>query len=177
MAVRPSSSPPPRLAFVSAATPSAREAKARLEKRYGKVTTADADIVVALGGDGLMLQALHHNMRRLKPIYGMNLGTVGFLLNTFRETGLLERLRKARQVTLNPLRMIAVDTRGKAFGRQSRQSETVLPTDIVEREIDILQDQRRSTAQFVLPHQRGATNTDTPLVEDPGGDVPAAPVT
>ena len=114
MAVRPSSSPPPRLAFVSAATPSAREAKARLEKRYGKVTTAEADIVVALGGDGLMLQALHHNMRRLKPIYGMNLGTVGFLLNTYRETGLLERLRKARQVTLNPLRMIAINTRGKA---------------------------------------------------------------
>jgi NAD+ kinase len=114
MAVRPSSSPPLRLSFVSAATPTAREAKARLEKRYGKVTTAEADIVVALGGDGLMLQALHHNMRRLKPIYGMNLGTVGFLLNTYKETGLLDRLRKARQVTLNPLRMIAVDTRGRA---------------------------------------------------------------
>ncbi len=114
MAVRSSSSPPPRLAFVSAATPPAREAKARLEKRYGKVTTAEADIVVALGGDGLMLQALHHNMRRLKPIYGMNLGTVGFLLNTYREIGLLDRLKKARQVTLNPLRMIAINTRGRA---------------------------------------------------------------
>jgi len=104
----------PRLAFVCAATPTAREAKARLEKIYGAVTTADADIIVALGGDGLMLQALHRNMRRLKPIYGMNLGTVGFLLNTYKEANLLKRLRKARQVTLTPLRMRATNTRGKA---------------------------------------------------------------
>ena len=114
MAARSSSSSLPRLAFVSAATPIAREAKARLEKRYRGVTTAEADIVVALGGDGLMLQALHRNMRRSKPIYGMNLGTVGFLLNTFKETGLHQRLEKARQVTLNPLRMIAVNGRGQS---------------------------------------------------------------
>ena len=62
------------------------------------MTPAEADIIVALGGDGLMLQALHRNMRRQTPIYGMNLGTVGFLLNTYKETGLLQRLEKARQV-------------------------------------------------------------------------------
>jgi NAD+ kinase len=107
------SSPPPRLAFVCAATPTARAARARLERRYGSVTPAEADIVVALGGDGLMLQTLHRNMRRLKPIYGMNLGTVGFLLNTYKEAGLLQRLRKARRVTLTPLRMVAVNTRGQ----------------------------------------------------------------
>ncbi|TAJ26467.1 MAG: NAD kinase [Reyranella sp.] len=112
MAARPSSSSP-RLAFVSAPTPAAKAAKARLEKRYGGVTPVEADIVVALGGDGLMLQALHRNMRRLKPIYGMNLGTVGFLLNTYKETGLLQRLKKARQVALTPLRMVAVNTRGQ----------------------------------------------------------------
>lgn len=111
MAVR--SSPAPRLAFVCAATPAAREARARLEKQYGAVPTAAADIIIALGGDGLMLQALHRNMRRLKPIYGMNLGTVGFLLNTYKEKGLLQRLRKARQVELTPLRMLATNTRGK----------------------------------------------------------------
>ena len=60
---------------------------------------AQADIIVALGGDGLMLQTLHRNMRRGTPIYGMNLGTVGFLMNTYKEAGLLQRLRKARQVT------------------------------------------------------------------------------
>lgn len=111
MAVRPS--PAPRLAFVCASTPTAREAKARLEEQYGSSSTAEADIVIALGGDGLMLQALHRNMRRLKPIYGMNLGTVGFLLNTYKENGLLQRLKKARQVTLTPLRMLATNTRGK----------------------------------------------------------------
>lgn len=112
MAVKSPSAP--RLAFVCATTPTAREAKARLEKIYGAATTAEADIIVALGGDGLMLQALHRNMRRLKPIYGMNLGTVGFLLNTYKEANLLKRLRKARQVTLTPLRMLATNTRGKA---------------------------------------------------------------
>lgn len=61
-----------------------------------------------------MLQALHRNMKRLKPIYGMNLGTVGFLLNTFKEAGLLQRLRKARRVNLTPLRMVAVNTRGQS---------------------------------------------------------------
>ena len=109
------SSPVPRLAFVSAATPTARVVRARLEKRYGAVKAAQADIIVALGGDGLMLQTLHRNMRRGTPIYGMNLGTVGFLMNTYKEAGLLQRLKKARQVTLTPLRMLAINTRGRAF--------------------------------------------------------------
>jgi NAD+ kinase len=109
------SSTVPRLAFAAAATPAARDARKRLEKRYGSVTPAQADIVVALGGDGLMLQTLHRNIRRGTPIYGMNLGTVGFLMNTYREAGLLQRLRKARQVRLTPLRMVAETTRGRRF--------------------------------------------------------------
>jgi NAD+ kinase len=109
------SSAHPLLAFVSASTPAARAARIRLEKRYGAVKPAQADIIVALGGDGLMLQTLHRYMRRKVPIYGMNLGTVGFLLNTYRETGLLQRLKRAREVTLTPLRMIATNTRGRAF--------------------------------------------------------------
>jgi NAD+ kinase len=107
------SSSAPRLAFVGASTPTARAVKTRLEKRYGGVTPAQADIVVALGGDGLMLQTLHRNMRRRTPIFGMNLGTVGFLMNTYRETGLVTRLKTARQVSLAPLRMHAVDRRGR----------------------------------------------------------------
>src|SRR4030095_6375550 len=102
----------PRLAFVAGPTLAARTARARLEKRYGAVPPAQADIVVALGGDGLMLQTLHRNIHRGTPIYGMNLGTIGFLMNTFKEAGLLQRLRKARQVSLTPLRMQAVNTRG-----------------------------------------------------------------
>ena len=109
------SSRTPLLAFISAATPTARAARVRLEKRYGAVKPAEADIIVALGGDGLMLQTLHRNIRRQTPIYGMNLGTVGFLLNTHKETGLLPRLKRARKVTLTPLRMIATNTRGRTF--------------------------------------------------------------
>ncbi|MFO1085426.1 MAG: NAD kinase [Reyranellaceae bacterium] len=109
----PSSSTSPRLAFVCAATPTARAARDRLAKRFGAVGQAEADVIVALGGDGLMLQTLHRNMNRRTPIYGMNLGTVGFLLNTFKEAGLLQRLKKARQVTLAPLRMVATNNRGK----------------------------------------------------------------
>jgi NAD+ kinase len=108
------SSSTPRLAFVSAATPAARDARQRLEKRYGAVPPAQADIIVALGGDGLMLQTLHRNIHRGTPIYGMNLGTIGFLMNTYKEAGLLPRLKRARQVTMTPLRMIAVNTRGGA---------------------------------------------------------------
>jgi NAD+ kinase len=111
----PPSQTAPRLAFVCAATPTARAARARLARRYGAVRPLDADIIVALGGDGLMLQTLHRYMRRRTPIYGMNLGTIGFLLNTYGEKGLLQRLRKARQVTLTPLRMLAVNTRGRTF--------------------------------------------------------------
>ncbi|MFO1161564.1 MAG: NAD kinase [Reyranellaceae bacterium] len=103
----------PRLAFISAATSTARDARARLIKRYGAVSPAKADIIVALGGDGLMLQALHSNIGRSTPIYGMNLGTIGFLLNTYKEPGLLQRLKTARRVSLTPLRMVATDSRGR----------------------------------------------------------------
>lgn len=101
-----------RLAFIAAATPVARAAKSALEKRHGAVPPAEADIIVALGGDGLMLQALHRNIKRRTPIFGMNLGTVGFLLNQYRASGLIARLNKAREVTLTPLRMMATNTRG-----------------------------------------------------------------
>jgi NAD+ kinase len=103
----------PRLAFIAANTPAARAAKAALEKRYGTVSPAEADVIVALGGDGLMLQTLHRNLRRRTPVFGMNLGTVGFLLNQYRAAGLPGRIRKARHVTLKPLRMVATNGRGQ----------------------------------------------------------------
>jgi len=102
-----------RLAFVAANTAAARGARKALEKRYGAATPAQADVIVALGGDGLMLQTLHRTMRSRTPIFGMNLGTVGFLLNQHRAAGLPSRIRNAREVSLNPLRMVAVNTRGQ----------------------------------------------------------------
>ena len=97
----------PKVAFVAARSAEAREAAKRLRQRYADVAPAKADIVVALGGDGFMLQMLHRFMGRDVPIYGMNRGTVGFLMNSWRENGLLQRLERAQRVVLNPLLMDA----------------------------------------------------------------------
>ncbi|WP_420565046.1 NAD kinase [Thalassobaculum sp.] len=95
------------LAFVAANTEEAREAQKLLCERYGSVVPTRADVIVALGGDGYMLETLRAAIGAGKPIYGMNRGTVGFLMNEFREEGLIERLQKAQPVTLHPLRMHA----------------------------------------------------------------------
>jgi len=105
--------PEPNLAFVANATPEAQKALRTLRRRYGHVPPAQAEVVVALGGDGLMLQALHKSLKRQTPIYGMNLGTVGFLMNQYRVAGLLTRIRRARRISLTPLRMIVQTTRGQ----------------------------------------------------------------
>ena len=101
------------IAFVASHTPEAREAYGRLEKRYGNADPAKADVIVALGGDGLMLQTLHKFMNSGKPIYGMHRGTVGFLMNEFVEEGLTERLSDAHITIIHPLVMQARDAQGR----------------------------------------------------------------
>src|SRR3546814_20959695 len=96
-------------ALVASDTPDACEAKARLEARYPTAGLDEAEVIVALGGDGLMLETLHRFIDRSVPIYGMNCGTIGFMMNQYEEDGLPERLARAQQVTLHPLRM-RVDT-------------------------------------------------------------------
>jgi NAD+ kinase len=96
-----------KIAFVAADTEAARAALKRLEDRYEHETPETADVIVALGGDGFMLETLHRWLHRGVPIYGMNRGTVGFLMNGFREHGLPERLHRAQPVELHPLRMVA----------------------------------------------------------------------
>lgn len=96
-----------RIAFLAADTVEAQRALAELEARYRAVPTAEAEVLVALGGDGFMLETLHANLQRRLPIYGMNLGTVGFLLNEYRADGLPERIAAAAAVDLYPLRMRA----------------------------------------------------------------------
>jgi NAD+ kinase len=95
------------IGFRAAETREAQEALARLERRYDHVPPGQADVIVALGGDGFMLETLHTHIDRGALIYGMNLGTVGFLLNEFAEEGLLERIRTAVLAPLHPLRMRA----------------------------------------------------------------------
>lgn len=91
--------------FFAADTAQAQTALKELTDRYGDTPLADADVVVALGGDGSMLRALHDSLQHKKPVFGMNRGSVGFLLNEYRTGALAERLSAAQRVTLNPLRM------------------------------------------------------------------------
>jgi NAD+ kinase len=101
------------IAFLSSGTPEADAAAARLTALYGNVSVEQADVVVALGGDGLMLRALHRFLGASKPIFGMNRGSVGFLMNEYAEAGLRERLRASEASILHPLVMKAVDLRGE----------------------------------------------------------------
>ena len=101
-----------RIAFSASDTPEARKALSRLAKRYGNAAPESADVVVALGGDGHMLQTLHRFVKAGTPIYGMNRGSVGFLMNDFAEGNLLERLHAAELTAIRPLRMVATDESG-----------------------------------------------------------------
>lgn len=103
-----------KIAFVATTTTSARKALKGLTTRYGNAPIEQADVVVALGGDGLMLQTLHRLMGRKIPIYGMNRGSVGFLMNEFRENDLHERLARAHRSVVHPLTMCATDTSGQS---------------------------------------------------------------
>jgi NAD+ kinase len=102
-----------RIAFVASSSPEASDARGALARRYGNVDPEAADVIVALGGDGLMLQTLHRFMQSGKPIYGMHRGTVGFLMNEFSEDKLKERLAAAQNTVIHPLLMRARDVHGK----------------------------------------------------------------
>ena len=102
-----------RIAFVASDVVEATEAAERLREQYGDVPPQDADAIVALGGDGLMLQTLHQHMHSGKPIYGMNRGSVGFLMNEYREPQLRKRLASAEINVIHPLRMVARGVDGK----------------------------------------------------------------
>jgi len=103
-----------KIAFVASDMPEAVKARKRLVKRYGEVDPADADAIVTLGGDGHMLQTLHRFMNDKIPIYGMNRGSVGFLMNDYSEEDLPGRLAAADVSRIHPLAMIAYDRDGKA---------------------------------------------------------------
>jgi NAD+ kinase len=101
-----------RLAFTASDRPEAIEACEALTARYGAVSEADAQVIVALGGDGFMLETLHRQIDTHRPIYGMNRGSVGFLMNEYAEDDLLERINDAERATIHPLKMLATDASG-----------------------------------------------------------------
>ena len=126
---------PGHISFHAATTPLATDARNRLVARYGHCPLARASVAVALGGDGSMLETIHRVLDRHIPVYGMNCGSVGFLMNPLTEDDLPERLARAQAAELHPLRMKAVMRSGEvhealAFNevsllRQLRQSAKI----------------------------------------------------
>jgi len=102
-----------KLAFVASDHPDALAARERLVKRYGDAPVDGADAIVALGGDGLMLQTLHNHLANGTPIYGMHRGSVGFLMNEYNEDDLPERISDANISVIHPLRMSARSAGGE----------------------------------------------------------------
>lgn len=101
-----------KIAFIASSAPEATEALPRLAAVYGNCQPLDADFIVALGGDGFMLQSQHRFMNSDIPIYGMNKGTIGFLMNEFAVEDLPDRLKGAIQSQIHPLKMQVVDDNG-----------------------------------------------------------------
>ena len=103
----------PRIAFVASQTAEARSARRVMMAEYENVPAKFADIIVAIGGDGFMLQTLHRHLSHNVPIFGLNRGTVGFLMNEFRKEDLRDRLKAAEEVVLHPLKMTTRNIKGR----------------------------------------------------------------
>ena len=102
-----------RISFRASTSPTALAAYTALAARYGDEPLKSAQVIVALGGDGFMLQTLHETQSLGLPVYGMNCGTIGFLMNTYAEDGLEARLKAAEETGINPLAMMAVAANGR----------------------------------------------------------------
>ncbi|NQY14195.1 MAG: NAD kinase [Henriciella sp.] len=105
------------IAFSASKRPEAQEALRRLVQKYGQYDEDKADVIVALGGDGAMLDAMRRRFDDHKPVYGMNRGTVGFLMNEYDEDDLIARIDRAERATVNPLRMTVTDVHDQSFER------------------------------------------------------------
>jgi len=104
---------PLKIAFMASDAPVAQTARDTLIARYGDASPDEAEVIVALGGDGFMLRTLHATQDLPAPVYGMNRGTIGFLMNEYSEADLMERLKAAEQEIINPLSMTAMDRLGR----------------------------------------------------------------
>jgi len=157
------SRPPQRfkhIAFVAGTTPEAREAYGRLQERYGNAEPKDADVIVALGGDGWMLQTLHKFMKSGKPIYGMHRGTVGFLMNDYAIDNLAERLAAADITIIHPLLMRARDSAGRMHEHRAINEVSLFRQTAQAAHLRILIDGQERLAELVA---------DGVLVSTPAG--------
>lgn len=151
---------PPRLAIVSSDRPEARAARDRLEAQYPSVPVEAADVIVALGGDGFMLETQHANLGRRQPVFGMNQGSVGFLMNDYSEHDLMERIEGAGRAVIHPLQMDAHNDAGESYSA------------LAINEVSLLRQTRQSAKLkiFVDGHERLAElSCDGCLVATPAG--------
>jgi NAD+ kinase len=137
------------IAFVASDTPAAQRALRRLTRRYGDASPESADVIVALGGDGLMLSTLQRFMNSGKPIYGMHRGTVGFLMNEFSEQNLPERLTAARVTVIHPLLMRARDAAGRLHRHRAINEVSLFRQSYQAARLRVLVDGEERLAELV----------------------------
>jgi len=137
------------IAFVASDTPAAQKALRQLVRRYGDAAPETADVIVALGGDGLMLTTLHRFMNSGKPIYGMHRGTVGFLMNEFSERNLTERLAAAQVTVIHPLLMRARDAAGRVHRHRAINEVSLFRESYQAARLRVLVDGKERLAELV----------------------------
>lgn len=138
-----------KIAFVASASAEAQQALAALTARYGNCAPDDCEIIVALGGDGLMLQTLHEQMQSRKPIYGMHRGTIGFLMNEYSEHDLHARLSAARETVIHPLLMRATDGDGRVHIHHAINEVSLFRQTHQAARLRILVDERERMAELI----------------------------
>ncbi len=152
--------PEARIRFAASRAPAAIEAFAALTARYGQADARVATVIVALGGDGFMLQTLHSLTRRDLPVYGMNCGTIGFLMNSYGADALSERIGEAEETVINPLSMRAVNTKGRVTDALAINEVSLLRQGPQAAKLRIIVDGRERLTELVC---------DGALVATPAG--------
>jgi NAD+ kinase len=150
----------PRIAFVASDRPEALASRDALARRYASVPEDDADVIVALGGDGFMLEILHTHIDRRTPVFGMNRGSVGFLMNDYGEDALIERLTGAVATVIHPLEM------------RAWTSEAQVQVGLAINEVSLLRQTRQSAKLRILVDERVRLEElicDGVLVSTPAG--------
>ncbi len=149
-----------KIRFTASRAPAALEALAVLTARHGQTEARRADVIVALGGDGFMLETLHSPAGRDLPVYGMNCGTIGFMMNAYAEDGLPERLVAAEETLINPLSMRAETVKGRVTKALAINEVSVLRQGPQAAKLRVLIDGRERLEELVC---------DGALVATPAG--------
>ena len=139
----------PAICFLSSGSPDANDALEKLTARYDNCPLDDAEFIVALGGDGLMLQTLHRVMHKPRPIYGMNRGSVGFLMNEYRDRGLRQRLEAALASIIHPLLMTATDVKGARTSAHAINEVSLLRQTYQAAKLSIAIDGKAQLAELI----------------------------